>query len=343
MELLANDVISKPCTMSLLRKRVANVAPKYIQDVDARLERSYDDLIKLSQASGLTKEEKVHLYIKAQEPHFDLVRLVNPKDTIIFETNENMSCNHEFCYSVWGKQLRCSNCISLQALEKKGRFTKLEYSQNALHFVISEYVPYGDTGAVVEMVTRLANEYVDNVFDKSMLYLNLDDLHNQISLDPLTGIYNRRHVDANLKNYISIARAKRRNMGIAMIDIDFFKNLNDTKGHLVGDLVLKGIATVLHNNIAVSRGDFVARFGGDEFIVVSQDIPAEVFNQRMKVMAELVGHLSFDELESEKISISVGCVNISEHDLLTVTELLELADKRLYEAKSRGKNCVVSE
>lgn len=90
------------------------------------------------------------------------------------------------CYAVWGKTARCNNCISLRALHEKGRFCKLEYSENSLYFVIAEYVPYEGGGAVIEMVTKLSDEYVENILDKHLLYAKLDSFNRQLNIDPIT-------------------------------------------------------------------------------------------------------------------------------------------------------------
>lgn len=343
LELKADDFISKPYKAELIRHRVHNVAPKYKEGHLPKQDESFSDFARLEEQNELSPDDKIRLYLKAQEPHFDIVRLVQPEYTLICERPGGERCENEFCFSVWGKQARCSNCISLKALQKRGRCNKLEYSRDGLFFVISEYVPFGKEGAVVEMVTKLDDEYIDNVFEKDLLYGSLDELQHQIEYDPLTGVYNRRHLDKHLNTYVEAAKKRRANIGIAMVDVDSFKALNDTKGHFIGDAALKEIANILQSNIALSKGDFVARFGGDEFTVVCRDIPEEIFRQRMNVILQLVAHLKIEGTENEFMSVSIGGTNLSEHVDKSAIELMKLADHNLYKAKHHGKNYLVIE
>lgn len=343
LKLKADDFISKPYKAELIRQRVRNVVPKLKPVVTSELGASLDNFVKLEKEQNLSVDEKLELYLKALEPHFDIVRLVQPELTTVCERAGSVPCENEFCYSVWGKQARCSNCISMKALRSKGRCCKLEYAHDNLYFVISEYVPYGEAGAVVELVIKLDSEYIDNILEKDLLYLNLDELQHQVDYDPLTGVYNRRHIDKNLNSYVELARKRRKNLGIAMVDIDSFKELNDTQGHLAGDAALQEIAKVLQSNIALSKGDFVARFGGDEFMIVCRDIPAPIFKQRMEAIVQLVAHLEINNQDEERLAVSIGSVNTDEYPQASDKELIKVADERLYKAKKMGKNCLVAE
>ncbi|MDD3795126.1 MAG: EAL domain-containing protein [Lachnospiraceae bacterium] len=338
LEMQADDFISKPYKPDIIRHRVKNVIARYQLE---RIRTEYQESSEEAAEFGGTKEEKVHCYLKTLKPYFDIVRLVDPKRTIVYETDDGTECDLHSCYSVWGKTSRCNNCISLKAFEKGGRCNKLEYSKDGLYFVISEYVSYGEHGAVIEMVTKLDDEYVDNVFDKELLYFRLNKINQQLEYDELTGVYNRRHIDIYLERYVENGRKHKKDIGIAMIDIDFFKTLNDTYGHLTGDEALKCVAKILESNIALSKGDFVARFGGDEFIIVCRDISPQVFRRRIAAVSKLTRHIITEDGLAVDVKISAGCVNLSEFPDAASIELIRQADNRLYKAKQAGRNCIV--
>nr|WP_268820359.1 bifunctional diguanylate cyclase/phosphodiesterase [Paraglaciecola sp. G1-23] len=157
--------------------------------------------------------------------------------------------------------------------------------------------------------------------------------------DPLTQLPNRTAIENNLIN--SIARAKRHasKLGLLVIDLDSFKNVNDTYGHPVGDQLLVLVAKRLKESLRES--DFIGRIGGDEFMVVIEDIIDDeqlmyVSNElikRFSVPIELVGKVTMPL----KNSISIGACVYPEHGKDAVT-LFRNADTALYKAKSRGKD-----
>lgn len=157
--------------------------------------------------------------------------------------------------------------------------------------------------------------------------------------DPLTGLYNRRHF-FDLAG-MEIARSRRYGHPLAciMFDIDFFKNINDSYGHLFGDRVLKGVVWRCRENIR--QVDIFARYGGDEFIIL---LP-ETGLRRSRQLADrlCIGfqdqHLKIDENEIS-ITVSMGVASMSGNNDLALDILLNRADKALYTAKEKGRNQV---
>lgn len=158
--------------------------------------------------------------------------------------------------------------------------------------------------------------------------------------DELTGLYNRRYFDRHLSLMLDKAREQDRDMALMLIDMDYFKEINDTHGHDAGDAVLKEFALRLRRNI---RGvDLACRFGGEEFVVLMPDTDyrqAEGVAERVRMsVAERVFEGS-DGTEM-KITVSVGVtLNEGEHD--TPDTILKRADIALYRAKREGRNRVV--
>lgn len=167
------------------------------------------------------------------------------------------------------------------------------------------------------------------------------ELKRLSTMDPLTGIGNRRSFDEFLKLFWTQARRSRASISILMLDVDDFKKYNDTFGHLKGDDVLKRVADAITG--AVSRtGDIVARFGGEEFAVLLLETPiagAAVVAERMRARVEALGIPAASGV-SEWVTVSVGAAAaVPERDVGPET-LLAQADELLYSAKSAGKNRV---
>lgn len=156
--------------------------------------------------------------------------------------------------------------------------------------------------------------------------------------DPLTGLFNRRYLEEKLSHELIRAKAYNRELSIVMADIDYFKRINDTYGHKVGDEVLKALALILKANI---RGeDVVARYGGEEFVILLPNVSkydAYRIAERIRVEVE---ETSFEEIGvPERITVSFG-ISCFPTDGEEVIDLLKKADQALYQAKSLGRNRV---
>ena len=156
--------------------------------------------------------------------------------------------------------------------------------------------------------------------------------------DPLTGLHNRRHFFARLDLEVMRARRYKTPLSVAMIDIDHFKNLNDTCGHATGDVVLQEMARLLQAN--VRRIDTVARFGGEEICVILPNVPRVEAGVAAEKLRRLVERETFPGGETQpcgRITVSVGHASFPE-DAGDVDGLLEAADLALYASKREGRN-----
>jgi diguanylate cyclase (GGDEF)-like protein len=165
-----------------------------------------------------------------------------------------------------------------------------------------------------------------------------DRLYQQASCDPLTGIANRNHLQRELSKFIALSSRYNRDFSVMMLDLDFFKQVNDAYGHDVGDNVLKLVANILTNN---TRGhDVVARFGGEEFVILLPETPlsgAVVVAERIRLAIE---HCNFKPLGCPHgVTISIGISEFPIHGI-DPKELMNRADEALYEAKTSGRNRV---
>lgn len=158
-------------------------------------------------------------------------------------------------------------------------------------------------------------------------------------IDALTRLYNRRHFENNFER--EFARSKRYGspLSVAIIDIDFFKKINDTYGHLCGDYVLKEVAYNMVNNFR--QTDFVFRYGGEEFAVILTETPDENAKVPLERLRKLIENTKFSfNGENIKVTVSIGVSSNINCDI--AWNMFEVADKALYEAKGSGRNQVRS-
>ena len=156
--------------------------------------------------------------------------------------------------------------------------------------------------------------------------------------DPLTKLFNRRHFDAEFEREYKRTKRYQNDLSIAIIDIDYFKKINDTYGHSCGDYVLKEIAYLMNSNFR--QTDTLFRYGGEEFVVVLTETPEETAHIPMERLRKLVENHVFKFHNQElKVTISVG-IN-SKTDYESAFEMFDDADKALYEAKNSGRNKII--
>lgn len=181
------------------------------------------------------------------------------------------------------------------------------------------------------------------------LHLNLkrkqELLEKYAFIDALTEIPNRRRFDEVMVKEWNRAGRSAYPLSLILIDIDHFKNYNDTYGHGQGDCCLKRVAVAISRSLR-RAGDFVARYGGEEFAVVLPDTPAPQALEAAKNILSAVDELNITHKSSSvapHVTISLGIATITPGDsdsALELKDLIETADKKLYEAKSLGRHTI---
>lgn len=176
-----------------------------------------------------------------------------------------------------------------------------------------------------------------DLFDVLTYRERYEDLLKTSHLDFLTKVSHRSQFDTTAQDLIDISTANGHSASLILIDIDHFKAVNDTYGHQAGDEVLATVARVLRDN--QRSDDHIFRYGGEEFVIVSQRMAAEAaqsFSNRLRRAIEDVTRDAF--LEPVTVSIGIAAAPLEGRDLAT---LFEIADRRLYAAKASGRNRVV--
>jgi diguanylate cyclase (GGDEF)-like protein len=212
-----------------------------------------------------------------------------------------------------------------------------------------------DTADVVNGLRLGAHDYLRKPFEANELMARVSaalrtkwlqdelrarnaELDRVSRIDMLTNIYNRRHLDEHLRAVISAARRHDRTVGVLIVDIDHFKNVNDEHGHLAGDAVLREVAARLQQ--AMRTEDALGRWGGEEFLAVLTDTPPEGVRVMAERLRQVVAAAPFtlDDGSQIRVTVSVGHTNGTED----AEVLVHRADDALYVAKAEGRNRVAA-
>ena len=306
--------------------------PFYVQrirqaaDESDRIEK--DGRMKDYKMTGQQAEERMLQYEKV----FSVVRLLDA-ETILNAAkgkNQNISAEPCRCFDFWETGKRCSNCVSLKALEEKNKKTKLEFRENNVYQVTAHYVEVDGKPKVMELIQYLDEADIVDIDGSERLFTKLNGFQDELYRDVLTGIYNRRYYEDQLRKQILPA-------GIAMIDLDDFKLYNDTCGHNAGDLALTTVAGVIRGMIRRTT-DILIRYGGDEFLLVMPGVKEEDFAQKLRQIQNEVHSKEVPGFSRLQLSVSIGGVLSEEHK---IENAVEMADKLMYRAKNH-KNTVVT-
>ncbi len=165
-----------------------------------------------------------------------------------------------------------------------------------------------------------------------------EEIYRLTTVDGLTQIFNKRYFSESLEREIARSSRYRREMSLVMFDIDHFKKINDTFGHLAGDHVLKSLASTVKGKIR--REDLFARYGGEEFAIIVPEIDghnAYQFAEKIRRIVEATDF--FFENTKIAVTISMGVATLDAQTTDTAS-LVKRADEFLYEAKKAGRNCV---
>lgn len=184
----------------------------------------------------------------------------------------------------------------------------------------------------VQLVAAVAGQ-ASTAYDNATLYRQVQRL---ASIDPLTGLSNRRHFTEHATRQLGVAQRNHRPLIACMIDIDHFKRVNDSHGHAAGDEVIRVIAGVLRENIR--DHDVVGRYGGEEFSLIATEINGDPIELAERVRAAIAATTIQHSPDPIRVTVSIGIAELKPGD--TLDRLLDRADQALYQAKRAGRNRV---
>jgi diguanylate cyclase (GGDEF)-like protein len=171
-------------------------------------------------------------------------------------------------------------------------------------------------------------------FSRQRLHERLEKLTELATVDPVTGLFNRRYLETRLEAEVERARRQGQDLALLLIDIDDFKRVNDTRGHLEGDRILRDVADLLRAGVRIF--DVCARYGGEEFVIVMPAASALVAQQVAERIRLRVERNFSNDSPAVTVSVGVGMLDSA----TTADELVDVADRALIAAKRAGKNLV---
>ncbi|MBN1522187.1 MAG: diguanylate cyclase [Candidatus Aureabacteria bacterium] len=211
-----------------------------------------------------------------------------------------------------------------------------------------------DVESVVRGLESGADDYITKPFNEMefiarvKVLLRLKSLQDELQkankklerlsiIDGLTGIYNHRYFQEKFDDFLAKASKKNEHLVIGLFDLDYFKMVNDTYGHLIGDRVLKKITEILQQNI--QQKDVLARYGGEEFVVIFPEATVnETFDVCQKFLKDIENYEFSAGEKTFKLTISGGLAAYKPGDKADKDRLIHDADMALYTSKREGRN-----
>ncbi|MGL4847381.1 MAG: GGDEF domain-containing protein [Clostridium sp.] len=274
-------------------------------------------------------EDKLSLF----SDFYDSIRILDSKNLSTLETT-HLQLNNFHCLD----NPFCSDCLALKALETNKTFRKLTFHNEKAFLMTVTPLKLNKETFIVEFFSNVTENLIlvnstkgEAIHD---FYVNLND---KINIDPLTKAYNRNFLFTNSNSKFSIKSND--TVSLIMLDLDFFKNINDTFGHLVGDSVLKEFSSRIMSFLKPK--DYLYRYGGEEFLVILDNETLETTKKLTSMLKENLNTIPF-LIDDKEISISCSMgVAFSTYNDSTLEKLLEQADTNLYIAKNSGRNKII--
>ncbi len=292
--------------------------------------------------------DKIIQQVMSFDHMYQLIRVIDPiNKTVVFERDKDeVELNEKFetCYSIWNKNKVCNNCISMRAYNENDVCIKIETTDDKIIMATAIPIKLEEGTLVVELIKDVTNSMIldDSKLSKNSDIVKLLEMASLAAVtDELTNIYNKRYIQEKLPVELVISKLNKEPLSLLMTDIDHFKKINDTYGHLAGDYILKEFCQILKNNLRGEK-DWIARFGGEEFLICLTQTDYEtallVAQRLRKSIEEAV--FAYNG-ESITLTASFGlCTNNSENHY-EIEKFVKCVDKNLYQAKESGRNMVV--
>jgi diguanylate cyclase (GGDEF)-like protein len=280
--------------------------------------------------NNLTILKDIHPFIRVVDPLHKSIFVI--KDHLVEDGTSN-------CHDFWGRGKICDNCISMRAYNTNESMVKIDYSPEKVYMVTAVPVPLGERRVVVEMIKDVTTSmYVsgESIEENVEFRTLIGNLSKAVYKDALTGIFNRRFAGERLPVDLVECRATYKPISLIMCDIDHFKQVNDTYGHVTGDYLIRTLAKILSSNIELEKS-WVARYGGEEFMICLPYTPEKAAIEVAESLRYAVEQNEYSyEGKALKATMSFGVYTLNPNQNIKYHEFIEKADKCLYQAKQTG-------
>lgn len=272
---------------------------------------------------------------------YDAVRLIccGTHEQYVLNSAGDLIRQDISCHEYWQRPHPCQNCVAQRSSRSCQQEEKVEIFQDKVFLVVAMPLAAGEyILEIIKDISHLINARTEILQRCEQLREELEVLARHAYVDSMTGLWNRRYLEEKFPEMLKKAAMLDKQVAVMMIDIDHFKQINDTYGHNFGDRVLERLGQILQQGIR-SR-DAAIRYGGEEFVVILYDVPSEVAVRIAERIRSQVAREEFSFCDQPaRVTISIGLALSREEG--SADKLLGLADRRLYRAKEQGRNRVI--
>ena len=316
---------------SAMMGRIKDIDEHYLRIKAAESSGETDTMTPLlHSADGILRvtREQVGGLLNGYKRMFDVVRLVDPAVCLQVALDDmgRTTEKADHCYSTWGRDRRCENCVSRRTVLTRSTQTKLETVESDVFYIVSTYVEVDGQPCALELVSRIDQNALLNGGEKENLLNQLLVRNRQVYIDSVTKVYNRRYYEDRLRDLNG-------EYAFAMIDMDNFKSINDRFGHLAGDAALYSAAQTIKTQIRPN--DELVRYGGDEFFLIFRNMPRGCLERKLQTIRERLESIRLSEYPGLRISASIG----GAYGNGKMSQMLRKADLAMYNAKAK-RDCV---
>ena len=293
-------------------------------------EKTIQDAKEVTKDTIITTGKGIACMMHMLKNVFDVVRLVDVGRTCVLNVDDQGKIVDEDhpCFAVWNRENRCENCVSYKAFTQKTQLAKIEFMDEDAYQVISKYVEVEGRACVLELVVKLRKDMPLSFHGREHLVRSLHQYSQELYQDALTGAFNRRYYEEQFCGKDSAD-------GVAVLDVDNFKAINDTYGHQAGDAALRTIVQAIVG--CIRNSDILIRYGGDEFLLVFPEIPEPVFNRRLQEITSAVSNVAVPDYPKMQLSVSVGGV----YKMSPLSDAVYRADALMYKAKTEKRRMML--
>ena len=283
--------------------------------------------------------EEVEALIEGLRTETNVVRLVDPMSEMVLDTDGSIIPG-ALCNAVWGHGHRCENCSSLRALQNEETIYKMEFNKDRTFWIISRFLRVEGNPCILETVADTTDFIIIESTQLETVGEIIESYNLNVSTDSLTTAFNRNYLEDVFAPSIPFRRENDLPVHIAIMDLDRFKDINDTYGHVTGDVILADVGKFWKgklNSRAKNREQVVVRYGGDEFVAIDCAHSFDEFRFSMANWYRSMRKSSYLQDGTEiPFSMSFGFASSTMLDGdWTWDDLFAAADANLYTAKEK--------